>query len=136
MTIIIGLVITLGCMPLSLYSDAKMRGTFLHELGHLLNLGHHGNDQGSAASVVHQSHMNYRYIWEPVPPDNYYWTQPAFRFSRGMTPPASCETSPKYSCEKCRAANLCGTPECQACDTDVNEAAIAELEATLARLDP
>ncbi len=120
--------ITLGCVPISEYTDARARGTFLHELGHLLNLDHNGNDNSAANSVVHQSQMNYRYMWQPVPPDNVNWTAPAFRYSLGTMGTDSCLSSPKKACVECRQANACGSWPCNGCDTDVNEASIVQYD--------
>lgn len=118
--------ITLGCVPPSDYDAEKAIGTLLHELGHLLNLDHNGNDHSEATSEVHQSHMNYRYIWKKVPPDHIYWHEPAFRFSLGTMPDASCEVSPKEACVQCRARKACASFPCSACDADRNEALLAE----------
>lgn len=53
-------VVTLGDWSNQKGTVAEQKGTFVHELGHNLNLTHNGNDQGSY-SCVHASVMNYRY---------------------------------------------------------------------------
>ena len=54
--------VTLGSFNAQVGTVNAQRGTFIHELGHNLNLSHNGNDSTSGAnSCIHSSVMNYRY---------------------------------------------------------------------------
>lgn len=95
-------------------TQAQQRGTFIHELGHNLNLGHNGNDDPSQQfSTIHESVMNYRYQFAGVPGTSRH------TYSDGSNGCAPCATSPKASCIACQNALTCST--CTDCDCDVNE---------------
>ena len=97
----------------------QQEGTFVHELGHNLNLTHNGNnDPFGNWSTIHWSVMNYLYqMGNPVPPP------PAglFQYSFGTQPCMGCIPSPKQACIALENAGLCGTPAGAVCDCDVNE---------------
>ncbi|MCP3105270.1 hypothetical protein LZ198_41020 [Myxococcus sp. K15C18031901] len=107
-------IVSLGCW--SSPSAYEQRGTFIHELGHNLNLDHNGNDVSGQFSVVHNSVMNYRYQFPGV--SNSGWHS----YSYGVNGCESCGTSPKARCVTCRSGFLgCNLPGCGSCDCDVGE---------------
>jgi len=108
------LIVSLGCW--SSPSVNEQRGTFIHELGHNLDLGHNGNDVAGQFSVVHDSVMNYRYQFPGV--SNSGWHS----YSYGLNGCEACGTSPKARCVSCRNGFLgCSLPGCGECDCDVGE---------------
>lgn len=109
-------VVTLGCWEEDFSTNLNLQlGTFIHELGHNLNLTHNGNDTPNGTiSVIHSSVMNYRYQEPGVPPNGRH------TYSFGAAGCADCSTSPKLLCITLRDSNLCDTPGVY-CDCDVNE---------------
>jgi hypothetical protein len=107
-------------------NNTDMLGTFVHELGHNLNLTHNeNNDPNGAFSVIHVSVMNYRYQLTGVPGLSGIL---ASTYSYGNNSFAPCYSSPKYRCEldalaayaQYGDATVCAFFD-PLCDTDVNE---------------
>ncbi|WP_426735421.1 hypothetical protein [Myxococcus faecalis] len=117
------LIISMGCF--SSPSIQEQRGTFIHELGHNLDLDHNGNDVGGQYSVVHDSVMNYRYQFTGVSHSGWH------SYSFGDNGCATCGSSPKYECVSCRDGFLgCSFPGCGSCDCDVGEWGSLEVDFT------
>lgn len=115
-----GSVVSLGCHDLSVYTNEKQRGTFVHEVGHNLTLGHNGNfdrSPSNANSLIHGSVMNYRYQFSGVPRNGNRAT-----YSDGTGSCAACVSSPKAACVSCG----CGGPQCNNCDCDIAEWNVAQ----------
>ena len=106
-------VVTLGAFS---NNQAEQRGTFMHEFGHNLNLGHFGNGNNNGAnSSVHRSVMNYRYQFAGVPATGRH------TYSSGGGGCAACATSPKQACVDLKNAGQCASAAGATCDCDLNE---------------
>ena len=95
------------------HTNAKERGTFVHELGHNLALTHHGNgNNGGPDSVIYHSVMNYRYQFAGVPGTGTH------TYSWGTQPCDPCTSSPKKACVEAAAAQQCSANQQCDCDKD------------------
>lgn len=109
------------------FSTTNQLGTFVHELGHNLNLIHNGNGNNPPPpgplgrgpnSLVHNSVMNYNYQFSGIT------GRPAgsvlsYTYSFGTGGCAACAISPKLACINFNSAGTC--PANPFCDCDVVE---------------
>lgn len=98
------------------HTQAQQRGTFIHELGHNLDLTHNGNGNNNGNnSTVHESVMNYRYQIPGLPGTGRH------TYSDGGGGCATCTGSPKQACINYEVLGQCGTIQGALCDCDLNE---------------
>ncbi len=112
------LLIALGCFD---DTDAEQQGTFIHELGHNLDLTHNGSGNNNGEnSIVYESIMNYRYQMSGLGPTGRH------TYSHGTNACADCAASPKEACVIDAQDGVC--PLFPNCDCDLNDWSLLDLD--------